>query len=39
MKNKQKIICTEDYQECDKCDREDCMIKKFSKCVVGVKEI
>ena len=28
---KQNYICTEDYQECEKCPRTNCMIKELSK--------
>jgi len=32
------VICIEDYQECEKCDRKDCMIKTLNEYVVEVKE-
>ena len=34
-----KVICTEDFQECDKCPKENCMIKTMSSSVSSIKEI
>ena len=34
-----KAICTEDLQECDKCSRENCMVKTMSSSVSSVKEV
>jgi hypothetical protein len=36
---KDKVICTEDFQECEKCTRtiDNCMIKKFSYFVDKIK--
>lgn len=36
---KEEYICTEDYQECNKCPRTDCIIKELSKYVKSVKLI
>lgn len=36
-KKGEEVICTEDWQECEKCDRENCGVKNFAKYVREIK--
>lgn len=42
MKNNkgEEVICIEDWQECNKCDKDNCSLKQFNKNYIAIiKEI